>query len=109
MFKGGYHGRYVMVDLTSKSYSIKDLPENLAEQYLGGRGIGTKLLYDLQPGQVDPLSPENHLIIFHRPAERHQCSRNFTHYLYHQIPLQQYHKHHQHGRVFPQRVQAYRL
>jgi len=67
MFKGGYHGRYVMVDLTSKSYSIKELPENLAAEYLGGRGIGTKLLYDLQPGHVDPLSPENNLIIFTGP------------------------------------------
>ena len=67
MFKGGYHGRYAVVDLTHKSFRIKQLPENLAADYLGGRGIGTKLLYDLQPGHVDPLSPENNLIIFTGP------------------------------------------
>ena len=67
MFKGGYHGRYVVVDLNNKSFRIEQLPDSLAEEYLGGRGIGSKLLFDLQPGKVDPLSPENHLIIFTGP------------------------------------------
>jgi aldehyde:ferredoxin oxidoreductase len=67
MFKGGYHGQYVVVDLTHKSFRIEALPEELTAGYLGGRGIGSKLLYDLQPGQIDPLSPENNLIIFTGP------------------------------------------
>ncbi len=67
MFKGGYYGRYVIVNLSTKTYTVEPLPESLAAEYLGGRGIGTKLLYDLQPGKIDPLSPENHLIIFTGP------------------------------------------
>ncbi|MCX5887303.1 MAG: aldehyde ferredoxin oxidoreductase family protein [Proteobacteria bacterium] len=67
MKKGGYHGRYLTIDLTNKSWQVKDLPEELANGYLGGRGIGGKLLYDLQPGKVDPLSPDNHLIAFTGP------------------------------------------
>jgi len=51
MFKGGYHGRYAVVDLSNKSFRIEQLPDSLAEEYLGGRGIGTKLLFDLQPGK----------------------------------------------------------
>jgi len=67
MKKGGYHGRYLTIDLTKKDWRVKELPEELAFDYLGGRGIGGKLLYDLQKGKVDPLSPENHLIAFTGP------------------------------------------
>jgi len=64
MAKGGYFGRYLTVDLSDKSWKEEKLSEELVNDYLGGRGIGIKLLYDLQEGKVDPLSPENHLIIF---------------------------------------------
>ncbi len=67
MIKGGYHGRYLVVNVTDKSWQAVELPESLARDYLGGRGIGTKLLYDLQQGKVDPLAPDNHLIIFTGP------------------------------------------
>ena len=68
MEKGGYHGRYLMVNLSDKSWEIKELPDQLISEYLGGRGIGTKLLFDLQEGKIDPLSPQNHLIIFTGPV-----------------------------------------
>ncbi len=67
MAKGGYFGRYLVVDLSTKTSRIEELPADIEQQYLGGRGIGTKLLYDLQPAGVEPLSPENNLIIFTGP------------------------------------------
>ena len=67
MKKGGYHGRYLTVNLSDKSWEIKELPDQLASDYLGGRGSGTKLLFDLQPGKIDPLSPANNLIVFTGP------------------------------------------
>ncbi|MBW2222249.1 MAG: aldehyde:ferredoxin oxidoreductase, partial [Deltaproteobacteria bacterium] len=67
MKQGGYYGRYLMVNLSDKSWEIKEMPDQLISEYLGGRGIGTKLLFDLQEGKVDPLSPKNHLIIFTGP------------------------------------------
>lgn len=67
MSKGGYYGRYLVVDLKDKTWRVEDLPEDIMTDYLGGRGIGTKLLYDLQEGKVDPLSPENNFIIFTGP------------------------------------------
>jgi len=68
MLNGGYHGRYVVADLTEKRFTVQALPEELALSYLGGRGIGTKLLFDLQPGKVEPLSPQNNLIVFTGPV-----------------------------------------
>lgn len=38
------------------------------KEYLGGRGLGVKLLYDALPSGVEPLSPENLLIFAIGPA-----------------------------------------
>ncbi len=44
------------------------IPEELYTKYLGGRGLGVKILYDrLKPG-IDPLSPENLLIFAVGPS-----------------------------------------
>jgi len=55
----GICGRLLEVDLTSGG--TKDLPvsEDLFRKYLGGRGLGAKLLFDMLPSKTDPLSPEN--------------------------------------------------
>ena len=50
------------VNLTTAEISIVSTPDELQKKYLGGRGIGARLLYDRVGPQVDPLSPENHLI-----------------------------------------------
>ena len=39
------------------------LSENLAYNFLGGRNINSKILFDEVPAGIDPLSPENKLII----------------------------------------------
>ncbi|MBN2228030.1 MAG: aldehyde ferredoxin oxidoreductase family protein [Candidatus Thorarchaeota archaeon] len=50
------------VSLNEKKIERKPIPEDLYRNYLGGRGLGVKLLYDnLAPG-IDPLSPDNWLI-----------------------------------------------
>jgi len=50
------------VDLSSEKLSEKKLDEKLARGYLGGRGLGVRILYDRVGPEVDPLSPENLLI-----------------------------------------------
>jgi aldehyde:ferredoxin oxidoreductase len=58
----GYAGRVLEVDLANRCFAFKPLDEEIAKLYLGGKGYGTRLLYDLtQPG-IDPLGPENPLI-----------------------------------------------
>ena len=43
---------------------IKDsLPQDLAHNFIGGRGINSKLLYDETGPQTDPLGPDNCFII----------------------------------------------
>lgn len=68
MAQGGYHGRYLVINLTDRSWKAEALSEGLMSEYLGGRGIATKLLFDRQHGKTDPLSPESHLIIFTGPV-----------------------------------------
>ena len=51
------------VDLTSGKISYEDVPEEMLRDYLGGRGLNAAYLYKLLPLDVDPLSPENVMII----------------------------------------------
>jgi aldehyde:ferredoxin oxidoreductase len=51
------------VSLTDKTIERKPIPPSLFSQYLGGRGLGVKILYDRVSPDVDPLSPENLLVI----------------------------------------------
>jgi aldehyde:ferredoxin oxidoreductase len=57
--KGGYAGKLLFVDLTRKSLEEKALSEDLARDFLGGYGIGARLLYNLMKPGVDPLGPDN--------------------------------------------------
>lgn len=59
----GYTGQILWVDLDAGSIQIKPTPENDIKRYIGGRGLGIKLLSDLAPRGVDPLAPENPMII----------------------------------------------
>jgi aldehyde:ferredoxin oxidoreductase len=68
MTQGGYHGRYLVANLTDKTFKTEELSEEITSAYLGGRGIATKLLYDSQEAKVDPLSPQNNLIVFTGPV-----------------------------------------
>jgi aldehyde:ferredoxin oxidoreductase len=58
----GYAGRVLEVDLGSRSFAFKPLDEEIARLYLGGKGYGTRLLYDMTEPGIDPLGPENPLI-----------------------------------------------
>ncbi|NHI83492.1 MAG: aldehyde ferredoxin oxidoreductase [Candidatus Thorarchaeota archaeon] len=50
------------VSLSDGKIRREPLPRNLYEQYLGGRGLGVKLLYDNLPKGLDPLSVDNWII-----------------------------------------------
>ncbi len=58
----GYTGRVLFVDLTEKSWRVEPLDEEMARAYIGGRGIGARLLWDLVPAGTDPLAPEAPLV-----------------------------------------------
>jgi len=55
----GICGRLLEIDLSSGKTKIMILKEERFEKYLGGRGLGIRLLYDMLPPKTDPLSPDN--------------------------------------------------
>ncbi len=58
----GYAGRILEVDLSNQSFAFKPLDEEVAHLYIGGKGYGTRLLYDMTEPGIDPLGPDNPLI-----------------------------------------------
>ena len=58
----GYADRVLEVDLASRTFSFAPLDEETARLYIGGKGYGTRLLYDTTAPGIDPLGPENPLI-----------------------------------------------
>lgn len=58
----GWMGKILRVDLGSGKISTERLDPKLARDYLGARGLGTKIMWDEVDPNVDPLSPENKLI-----------------------------------------------
>jgi aldehyde:ferredoxin oxidoreductase len=62
MYKGGYTGKILRVDLTELSAKEEPVTEELAKNYLGGTGFAIKYLYDeVKPG-TPALDAANRLI-----------------------------------------------
>ncbi len=59
----GYTNKYIRVNLSKNEIKVLPVPTEWQEKFLGGNGIGTKILYDEVPPNVDPLSEKNKLII----------------------------------------------
>ena len=57
-----YCERILHVDLTSGRSRVERREAYRTQPYLGGVGLGTRLLYDHTPRGVDPLGPENALV-----------------------------------------------
>ncbi len=64
----GYQGVMLEINLTSETIKKTPVSKEDYEKYIGGRGLGMKLLWDRldKPG-VDPLSPENPLMFMTGP------------------------------------------
>ncbi len=55
--------KLVRVDLTRREVKTLEIPKEWEKNYIGGKGIATKLLYEDLPPKTDPFSPQN-IIIF---------------------------------------------
>ena len=55
----GYFGKILWVDLSSDSFEDVKLPEKTYRQFIGGYGLGCRVLYDLMKPKVDPLSVDS--------------------------------------------------
>ena len=63
----GYHGQYLQVDVTSGTAQPKPLNPELLRTYLGGSGLGTRLLLEHEAWKHDPLAPESSLVFAFSP------------------------------------------
>ncbi|MFX1379710.1 MAG: aldehyde ferredoxin oxidoreductase family protein [Promethearchaeota archaeon] len=55
----GIFGKILWINLTEEKFKEETLSEELYRQYLGGYGLGVKLIYDNMPARIDPLSSES--------------------------------------------------
>lgn len=59
----GWTGNILRINLSDRTYKKESYDEKFALKWVGGRGFALKILWDeLKPG-IDPLGPENKLIV----------------------------------------------
>jgi aldehyde:ferredoxin oxidoreductase len=65
----GFRSKLLYVDLGNDRIMEQSISDEYERTYLGGRGLGAKILYDeLKPG-VDPLGPDNLLLFMTGPLQ----------------------------------------
>lgn len=62
-----YCGKILKVDLTKAQIEQESLNSKWVEQFIGGKGLGIRYLFDLLPPRIDPYSPENIIILMTGP------------------------------------------
>jgi aldehyde:ferredoxin oxidoreductase len=56
---GGYMGKIAFVDLTQGAVRTEELSDEVARGFIGGYGVGARVLFERIPRGADPLGPEN--------------------------------------------------
>ncbi len=56
---GGYAGKIGFVDLTKGEIRTETLDETVARAYIGGHGLGVRILFEHQKKGIDPLGPDS--------------------------------------------------
>lgn len=64
---GAYYEKIARINLSTGEIKVEKLDLELAHKFIGGRGLGTKILYDEGVATVEPLSPENKLVYITGP------------------------------------------
>jgi aldehyde:ferredoxin oxidoreductase len=65
----GWNGKILWIDLTTKETREETLDPEMYEKFIGGKGLGTYLLYRELEAGIDPLSPENLLLFMTGPLQ----------------------------------------
>ncbi|NLM30748.1 MAG: aldehyde ferredoxin oxidoreductase family protein [Methanomicrobiales archaeon] len=64
----GYAEKILHVDLARERAEEKPFPEEWRRTYIGGRGLGVRILMDMVDPGIDPLGPENVLVFATGPV-----------------------------------------
>ena len=57
--KYGYMGKMLFVNLTNRKTDEEELTDELARKYIGGYGIGARIMMERMKPGADPLGPDN--------------------------------------------------
>ncbi len=68
-FPSVMNNKLLRINLTSKAIFKEEIPKEIVEKYIGGTGFISYYLYKEIKRKIDPLSPENKLIIAPGPAQ----------------------------------------
>ena len=63
----GYHGSYLRIDVSNGTAENIPVAEAILRQFIGGSGLGVKLLLDQGAAVLDPLAPEAPLVFAFSP------------------------------------------
>ncbi len=66
---GGYAGKILVVNLTTKKVHVKELSDGFVRTYLGGNGFAARLLYDMVDPRVDAYDPTNAIAFMTGPMQ----------------------------------------
>jgi aldehyde:ferredoxin oxidoreductase len=83
----GWIGKLLRVDLTKGECKVEELDKNLAAKFIGGRGLGSKILFDEIDPKVDPFSPNNKLIMATGPLTGTSASASGRYMVITKAPL----------------------
>src|SRR5687767_11588509 len=63
----GYHGAYLRIDVTTATAARVPIADDVLRQYIGGSGLGARLLLDEGGAIADPLGPNAPLVFAFSP------------------------------------------
>jgi len=83
----GFRGKILRVNLSSGKFLVEKLKEDSLMKFLGGRGIGARILFNELKPKINPLGPENKLIFATGPLTGAPFSGNARYGVYGKSPL----------------------
>jgi len=77
---GGYQGKILKIDLSTRNISDYEITDSERELYLGGKILAAKIIYDNIKRKIDAFDPENLLVITTGPLNGllAPCSSRFN-------------------------------
>lgn len=79
-------GKILRIDLTLESFKEEEIDKETCRKFLGGRGLGAKILYDEVPAGTDSFSAENIVVIATGPLTGTKTPSSGRHFVVSKSP-----------------------
>ncbi len=105
----GYAGKILDIDLSAARVTQRDLEPQFAREFIGGMGFSCKLLYEEVGRDVEPLSPDNVVILAAGPLTRNTGTLLGQNGDNDQVPAHGSYRQREHRRIMGCKVEICRL